>query len=314
MKVLMVHRPGGAFGYITDGLINAFRDRGHTIMRWDGLEDSWNSFDPVLYIGCSSHKQPIPPRSSKCKIAIHVNPHGPVDLGGLNENEVNRRWTLAQNPDAVFGYGHADDEIYWSYWKTEHGIQWVPMPTAGDKTIFKILDVEKKFDIVYLGGHWAYKGRTIDTYLLPILKNNKYSNRVYGWGDWPSGICSGVLSDDRACEFLNSGLIGPCISEQHTHQYGIDVPERAFKVALCGVLVIHDATVSLRRMIPSAVIASGPDQFASMCDHFINHPQERETLALQQRDEVFAGQTYHHRISNLLDKLGFVAEAAHMLE
>src|SRR5215831_12305434 len=86
VRVLLVHRPGGAFGYISDGWINALRDRGHRVERWDGLENSWHSFAPDLYLGCSGHRQPIPPRHN-CKIAIHVNAYGPVHLDGLNESE-----------------------------------------------------------------------------------------------------------------------------------------------------------------------------------------------------------------------------------
>lgn len=314
MNVLMVHRPGGAFGYITDGIMNAFRDRGHKVQRWDGNENTWNDFKPDLYIGCSSHKQPIPPRRN-CKVAVHVNPYGPVDLGGLNENDANKRWTLAQKVNAVFGYGHEDDRLLWSYWTKNHGIPWVPMPTAGDKTIFKTLpNVQKKYDIVYLGGRWSYKGITIDSYLLPVLRSGTLTYKLHGWGDWPAGISSGVLGEDQACSFLNSGKIGPCISEQHTHAHGIDIPERAFKVALCGTLVVHDCTVALRRMIPSAVIASNPQQFKELCHHFCSNEQERIELVDKQRAEVLAGHTYHHRCANLLSVLGFEAESKHMLE
>lgn len=312
MRVLLTHRPGGAYGYISESWLNAFRDKGHKVQRWDGLETTWNEFQPSLYIGVSGHKQPIPPHRN-CKIAIHVNPYGPVDLGGINESESNIRWVLNQKPDAVFGYGHHDDRVYWNNWQTKHNIKWVPMPTAGDKTIFKKLDVKKEHDIVYLGGRWDYKATTIDAYLLSLLNEKKLSFKLHGWGNWPAGICNGPLSDDQACRFLNSGKIGPCISEQHTHTFGIDIPERAFKIALCGGLIVHDATVSLRKMIPSALIAQNPQQFKDYCYHYINNENERIELAEKQRTEVLAQHTYHHRLAGLLSELGFSTEAQEML-
>lgn len=315
MKVLLVHRPGGAFGYITDGWLNALRERNHRVERWDGNENTWHDFKPDLYIGCSGHKQPIPPRRN-CKIAIHVNPYGPVNINGINEAEANIRWTLNQKPDAVFGYGHEEDRILWSYWTQRHGIPWVPMPTAGDKTIFKVLpDAKKDFDMVYLGGRWTYKGITIDAYLMPLLQERQLSYKLHGWGEWPAGICSGVLPEDQVCRFLNSGKIGPCIAEQHTHTHGLDIPERAFKVALCGTLVVHDPAVSLRRMIPSAVIASNPAQFREYCHHFCQpqNEQERIDLTAKQRQEVLAGHTYHHRLAGMFRQLGFHDEAQSML-
>jgi len=313
MRVLFCHRPGGAFGYITDGMINAFRDRGHSVARWDGKEESWFDFAPDLYCGSSGHRQPIPLRR-KCKIALHVNPYGPVNINGINESNESIRWTLNQKPDVVFGYGHEEDRILWSYWTKQHGIRWVPMPTAGDKTIFKVLpDIKKEFDIVYLGGKWAYKGITIDAYLMPILQEHKLSYKLHGWGEWPQNMCSGILPDDMACRFLNSGKIGPCISEQHTHSYGIDIPERAFKVALCGSLIIHDPVIAVRRMIPSALVASSPTQFKDYCHHFSENDKERIDIVAKQRQEVLSGHTYHHRISLLLKQLGFDDEAHHMI-
>ena len=115
MRVLLCHRPGGAFGYITDAWANAFRDKGHMVQRWDGQEASWRAFAPELYIGCSGHRQPIP-ANRNTKVAIHVNPYGPVDLGSINESKESIDWTVAQKPDAVFGYGHEEDRLLWSYW------------------------------------------------------------------------------------------------------------------------------------------------------------------------------------------------------
>lgn len=316
MKVLLCNRPSGAFGYITDGWANALRDKGHKVQRWDGNENSWASFAPDLYCGASGHKQPIPPRRN-CKIAIHVNPYGPVDIQGINESQENIRWTLNQKPDAVFGYGQESDRLLWSYWTQRHNIPWVPMPTAGDRIVFKQTRPlsDRPLDVVYLGGRWAYKGLTIDSYLVPLLESKEVSYKLHGWGDWQPGLCSGVLADDKACDFLNSGKIGPCISEQHTHSYGIDIPERAFKIALCGALVVHDAALSIKQLIPSALVAHNSEQFQQYIRYFSRPDKQMERMGLvaQQCAEVLSGHTYHHRMSTLFASLGLVGEAAKML-
>jgi len=315
MRVLICHRPGGAFGYITDGWINACRDRGHDVRRWDGAEVSWRDFQPDLYIGCSGHKQPIPAKRNT-KVAIHVNPFGPVEIPGINEADQNIEWVRKQNPDAVFGYGHEEDRIMWSHWQKKLGIQWVPMPTAGDRILFNKSrgQDDRVVDLVYLGGRWPYKAQTIDTFLLPVLQHSGLSFQVHGWGEWPAGVCSGILPADQPNQFLNSGRIGPCISEKHTQQYGIDIPERAFKVALCETLVIHDAVPTLKRMIPSAVVAGNTQDFLEKCVHFSKNNEERKALAEKQRQEVLAEHTYHHRMRTLFMALGFVAEAKGMID
>jgi hypothetical protein len=223
---------------------------------------------------------------------------------------------LDQKPDAVFGYGHEEDRPVWSKWTSIHGVPWVPMPCAGDKVIFHddVPPENRQFDIAYLGGRWPYKAKTIDTYLLPVVRDGALKCSVRGWGDWPNGICSGGLPAGEANEFLNSGRVGPCIAEFHTHQFGIDIPERAFKVALCGMLVIHDAVPTIKRFIPSVVVAQNEQNFADLCRYYSKNENERIKLVRKQQAEVLANHTYHHRVSTLLSALGFIEEASGMLE
>lgn len=318
MKVLICNRPGGAFGYITDGFYNALYDRGHTVRRWDGIESTWRAFGPDLYIGCSGHKQPIPPNRQNCKVAIHVNPYGPIEISGINENEDNIRWTLNQRPDVVFGYGDEDDRLIWSYWTTKHGIKWVPMPCAGDKTIFKDIRPasDRTIGIVYLGGRWPYKAKTIDAFLLPTLaeaRNRGINYSVRGWGDWPSGVCDGPLPEDQANEFLNSGRVVPCISELHTHNYGVDVPERVFKAALCGALPVHDTVPSLKKLLPSSVVSQTAKNFVDLCIHYSENENERLENMRNIRNEVLKNHTYHNRMHTLLSAVGFTQQAENMV-
>jgi hypothetical protein len=186
------------------------------------------------------------------------------------------------------------------------------MPTAGDRIIYHPKNDEKTLDLVYLGGRWAYKSYTIDRYLLPVLKLPiKY--KLYGWGEWPPGICSGILPEDQAVKFLSSGKIGPCVSERHTHQYGIDIPERAFKLALCGTLVIHDPVPRLNTIFPDIVMTKDPQDYSERCLHFIQQDDERKQLAEKQRQFVLNNHTYHHRLSSLFRAVGFHDEAVQML-
>ncbi len=307
MKILFCHRPGGAFGYITDGLINAANDLGHTTQRWDGRAESWHAFDPGLYLGASGHKQPIPAKDNRrAKVAIHVNPYGPTSILGIDESQDAINWVVKQHPDAVFGYGFDSDRIYWSYWTTKHKIQWVPMPTAGDAVVFKDLKLDRPYDFVYLGGRWSYKALVIDRYLLPLLGVDGLSYKLHGWGDWPKGISSGELPQDQANNFLNSGKIGPCVSERHTNVHGIDLPERVFKLGLTGTLSIHDPVPGLQSALSSAVIAPDPESYRKLCLHYRDNESERQELVARQQAEILNKHTYHHRMRRLLGDMGLV--------
>lgn len=314
MRILIPNRPGGAFGYITDGWLNALRDKGHEVRRYDNKIETWNQFNPDLYIGCSGHKQNIP-SDRRAKVAIHVNPYGPTDIQGINENADNIKWVVDQAPDAVFGYGFESDRIVWSFWTQKQGIPWVPIPTAADKVLFCDKNKTRDIGVVYLGGRWAYKGLTIDAFLIPALRDPRINFELYGWGDWPGNFCKGVLAEDKVVDFFNRGRVGPCISERHTQQFGIDIPERAWKLAACGVLVVHDPVPTMRSHFKSAVIAQNADQFKKLLVKYSSddYQEERLEIANEQKREVLDNHTYHHRMAGLFSSLGWEDEAAKMV-
>lgn len=315
MKILIVKRVGGAFGYITDGMVNALRSKGHDVRRNDNDPKTWETFDPDLYIGCSGHKEVIP-LNRRAKVAIHVNPYGPISIpGGINENNDNIDWVKKQRPDVVFGYGFDEDALLWSYWHQRLGTRWVPMPTAADATIFSDLGRERPNHIIYLGGRWAYKAKTIDSYLLPVLNSYRGKWKLHGWGEWPIGISSGELPQNEANDFYNTGKLAPCISEIHTHNFNIDIPERVFKACLAGCLAIHDSVPIIARILPGLPVASNENDFMALHAHFLAPASEKELKekAAKLRDLVAKEHTYHNRMSRLLQALGFTNEATGLL-
>lgn len=310
MKILMNKRFAFAWGYITDSLMSAFADKGHEVQRYTNDPNQWTSFDPDVYIGCSGHKENIP-NNRRAKVAIHVNPYGPVDLGQFNENNTDREWVAANKADLVFGYGSKNDAIMWSHWTSKLGIPWVPMPVAGDRLQYHDLGLWRHNDVVYLGGRWPYKAKTIDAYLLPVL--DSYQHAIKGYGNWPPQYKVDRLPEDGSNQFLNTGKIGPCISEAHTHQFGFDIPERAFKLALAGVLAIHDPVPSIKAMIPSMVVARDAQDYKRLVGYYLSNSDIAKDTAKRQKEEVLNNHTYHHRCSTLLHGLGFHQEADGMI-
>jgi hypothetical protein len=301
-KVLVCHRPGGAFAYISDGWINALNDSGHTAKRWTGNISDWKEFDPDLYIGCSGHRQPIPAQR-RAKVAIHVNPYGPIDIPGIMESQDSINWVRSVKADAVFGYAHETDGEMWSYWTLRQGVPFVPMATAGDITLYGDMNTERPVDVVYVGGRWGYKAKTIDSYLFPVLKEHKY--KLAGWGDWPSWVGAQSIGDGDVNILFNSGRVAPCISEYHTHTHGIDLPERMWKTTLAGCLPVHDAAKDLRRYLPSVPTADSPKAFSDLIWHYVKNEDERKVLVARLKSELHSGgHTYHHRIAGLLSVLG----------
>ncbi len=314
MRVLFTHRPGGAYGYISESWMNICKNVGITVSRWDGNAASWDAFDPDLYIGCSGHKQNVPP-NRRAKVAIHVNPYGPVDMGPINEPVDSIKWVTRVAPDAVFGYGFEKDRHYWSYWSEKLGAKWVPMANAADFTLFNTTyeASQRNIDIVYIGGKWPYKSRSIDAYLLPLF-DGRLSYTIGGWGDWDKKYDVKHYTDFEVPGVLASAKIGPCISEPHTHQYGIDVPERVFKIIMSGTVAIHDNTRSLADQIPSLIIAGDPNEFRDLCHYWAGvDDATRIKKSNEQRADVLNGHTYAHRLAKMFSELGFQEQATQLL-
>ena len=312
MKVLFCNRPSGAFGYITDGMYNAMKAAGHTVGRWDGKPQSWANFAPDLYCGSSGHRQPIP-STRTTKIALHVNPYTDEKIvaNGVTINEAQHAidWTVAQRPDLVFGYGHETDRRLWCKWTINHGIEWVPMPTAGDSTLFQNLDLPRDIDFGYIGGYWKYKANNIDKYLMPLAKACKSRIKIHG-RDWPHNAGATPIDDDAVVGFYNRIKIAPCIAEPHTTEWGIDLPERLWKASLCGAVVVHDHVKGLERYMPSVVTASTTEEYIKTCQDLTHLPNaELASLAERQRSEVLKSNTYFRRMAVICDALGFHTES-----
>jgi len=317
MNILLPKHVGGAFGYITEGWLNALVDAGHNVKRYDDNIQSWLEFKPDLYCGCSGHKQTIPANRGKCLVAIHVNPYGTNDIDkNILEPKQTVNWVLSQKPNVVFGYGLQQDRLFWAGWE-QAGIKWVPMPTAGDAVVYNNSNINKIVDYVYVGGRWSYKSTSIDKFLLPVVNNKKLNGSVYGWGDWsspwPSHFVEGIDDKDVPAR-LSQAKVGPCISEPHTQRSGIDLPERVFKVVLSGAVAVHDTVAGFDRYCKSVLSADSPDQYVNeirrICDM---DDSARSALSKRQRLEVLNNHTYHHRMSTLFDALGLRGESNDML-
>lgn len=318
MRILICKKVGGAFGHITDSWINALQQSGFETKRYDGNISSWTDFDPDLFIGCSGHWQPIP-KNTKTKIAIHVNPYG-QSIPGIDESANVIENVKKHKPTVVFGYGFEQHRKYWYKWEHD-GIPWVPMPTAGDATKYRNLNIDRVHDIVYLGGKWAYKSKTMDQYLLPVIRSGKFKSMIYGWGDWDQDLSRYIMNGpivplDEGNEngFFNTGKVAPCMSEIHTYHTGIDLPERYFKVVLAGCLAVHDGGTRVKEILKEAEVANDHTEYFDLINKYVFDHKLRKMRAASQYQEIIGSHTYHHRLSNLLIRCGYVDEGTRMLE
>jgi hypothetical protein len=316
LTIFIVNSKSGAFYEIATGWKNAFIAAGHTAIMWGGNKDAWDRYKPDIYIGCSGWRQEIP-RSTKTKIAIHTNPfcNSMIQVPGgplINENGDAISWTLSQQPDLVFGYGLQEDiNKWWHKWR-ERGLKAVGMPSAADITIYRrVPSTNMKFDIGWVGGHWGYKAINLDKYLVPVVRKHKLKSVWFGWSG-PPGLWKGKASPSQVLNVFNSAKVCPTVVEPHTTKFGIDMPERIFKLAACGAAVVSDPVHGINRYFSSDALAMAktPEEYMVLCEKFIAMGEaERRQHAKKLQGEVLRKHTYFHRIKTFFEALGFGSEA-----
>ena len=318
MNILIANSKSGAFYHIANGWKNAFNAGGHNALLWDGTRGSWERHRPDIYIGCASWPQDFSKLRSQTRVAIHVDPYSGETIrvpGGplIRTRKEYVDWTIKQKPDFVFGYGFQDDmDRYWSYWRNKHGLKIVGMPNAADSTIYKETkkDQTHDCDVGWVGGYWRYKAINLDKYLMPLVNNFKVI--WYGWNG-PRKIWKGQANQDQVIKLFNSAKICPSVVEPHTTKFGIDVPERMFKVAACGALTILDPFKGIERFFSadSIVLAKNPTDYFRLCKQYIEmREEERKTQARKMKTEVLSKHTYFNRVQVFFRNFGYQEEAS----
>jgi GT2 family glycosyltransferase len=321
--VLCCGPDGGAFKYYTDGIGNAFKELGIRFHQWDGKDESIiKELQPRLYIACSEAWQHNYPEWARkeydTKVIIHVNPYGITKIGSVDGGPVidakdkDIKWVISQKPHSVFCYAMNETiDNYYNYWQNRHGFKTYAMPLAADHVLYGMgSDVERfKFDVGWIGGMWPYKQKMMDVYLNPL--RNKYKCGFYGWNNaWGMG----TISNDDSKHLFKSCKICPSVSESHSVQHPIDIPERVYKVPCAGGFTIHTPTKAIASMGLSDVIpvAADANDWFQMIHHYMTNDDERIDLALKQRSAILGGHTYLHRITNLINE--FYPEMINVLD
>lgn len=326
LKILACNPDGGAFYYIMEGIGHAFKDLGHEFRNWKGTDEELKNYMPDIYLGCSGWRQNYPKWARdeyNTKIGIHINPWGSTILKALpgesniNESDEAKKWVLSQKPHFGYCYGNDEDISHmWNRWN-DINVKMIPMPTAGNSIIYKPTNQNNNFkcDVGFIGGLWPYKGMNINKYLMPVL--NAYNSIIYGWGGWGNHPkYRGHIKNEDVNVLLSSAKVCPSIVEPHTSRYGIDIPERMFKVPLGGGFTICDPVENLNRYISYDVFptARNPNEYYDLVGYYCEHNDDRERLKRLQRHWILKNHTYLNRIQRILKICGYDKQAVEAQE
>jgi len=160
-------------------------------------------------------------------------------------------------------------------------------------------------DIGFVGGYWPHKGIVINNYLFPMLSDiSKYNVKIFGNQPWPVNQYCGVIADHHVKNLFRSAKVCPNLSEPHAHAFGVDINERIFKILYSGGFCVSDYCKAYSIFGDGVVLSKTAYDFRANIDYYINHPEERKTIADKGRDIVIKSHTNFHRIASILQYLG----------
>jgi len=338
MKILISNDSPTAHYYIRTGFAKALSFAGHDVIVWDlnkkNPYDVFDEFEPDIFVsqGYNLNDAIIECILERPNLAVTLKCgdwskfSDEIDLNKYpiltaSQQEINNVLKIQNNVKYVdIHYSQESADITHEYWNSKLGIKVVGLMSAADVFDYTngVYNEKYKSNIIFIGGRWGYKSRTIDKYILPLVdERDKIANvKIFGNQSWGIPEYLGYIPTEYVKHFLASSLICPNISEPHSQDFGFDIVERPFKLLSNKCFVISDTVASMKKVFNNEeiVFASSPANFKELCHHYIKYPNERMVYISRGYDTVINNHTYFHRAAQFFNELAMPEESSKMLD
>lgn len=223
-------------------------------------------------------------------------------------------------------------DIYWHWFKQDEplmdgftqttGRTFSTIHLAADKTqYYQSVDAQFECDVCYVGSNLPAKRDFFKKHIYPL--KSKYDLRTYG-SDWTlnSRILGKIqkvgqyfninqlkkvrslsltLNDER--KLYSTARISLNVHEEQVKIHNCEINERTFKILACGGFQICDDVPLLRNFFNSSelVIAESTADWFDKIAYFLEHPEQRRSIAEAGRKKVLSEHTYHNRVKQVED-------------
>jgi len=187
-------------------------------------------------------------------------------------------------------------------------IPYYHFPFGSDDNIFKPLNIEKKYDIAFLGNSSSGFGREkYINLLMSYAKEKKLKVFLAGSGwdkyGYPYNI---VEHGDQTNIIYNSSKI--CINLHNDRQYaGIDIEmdanNRLFDLAMAGCCQISNGEEMILKYFNKneIVTADEPDMWIQQIDYYLKNESEREQVSIKAYQRAIKDHTWNKRAIEFID-------------
>lgn len=214
------------------------------------------------------------------------------------------------SPKAVFTTYPQYSFDYYENWITEYG-SLLSVPHAFDHHYYDATSErhqpELASSLVYVGGYWDYKGRSLRKYLMPF----KDSLVVFGYSSWPFGNYKGRLPEEQEADVLRSAAAVPAVNEPHAELLGGEVCERVFKIAGLGGLGVADLCPGFRELFSDdeLLMPRTYGEYLETVRGILVGDLDLASYRRAGRAAVFGRHLYEHRARQMLEACGSPAES-----
>lgn len=324
-----------AWYYKALGLARAFTSCNHECILWDidkkSEMDSFDEFDPDIFIGQTYR---ITPALIECikerpalkvvmkagddgELSAKISPEYPILMASTTEKRLVEHLKKETNkPDFLFIHYHEDylERTHGNWMK--NGYQVESIMNGADVFDYANGKFDSKYecDIGYVGGSWEYKNKVLYPYILPLCSDFDYKVKIFGRG-WGGPQYMGFLPEGEEKNFYQSAKINICLHEPHSQDYGFDVTEKFFKLAINKAFTITDKVAGLEKLFTKDTVFSTVSrkdfqyQIYDMLKNWKNYYSLRQDYINNAYNQVLENHTYFNRAEKIMLKLGLVEEA-----
>lgn len=321
MKIAITKATAGAGKWSHEGWANAFKALGHQVIDITHNHLEIENYQIDLLVNSTSHpsEQLIHWRKNnpQAKVAMNVLAWTTIDNEWTNKPGVqatpnNIQYAKDMKADIVFAQYTPKYRVWLlDKWANE-GFKLGSMEMAADSTIYNI-DGQylgmRPYEIVYVGGYWAYKGQNIDKWLIPILRkyNKDHQLLLVGKG-WPFPT-QHIDNEGSISYYFTTSKVCPNLHEPHSTYGGFDIVERLFKTMYCGGLCVSDYVQEIvdgAGFIPNRhlFLAKTSKEYMDIIDEIMSSEMDKYSKIRDAGQKfVRENHTYVHRVQQLLKEI-----------
>jgi len=181
-------------------------------------------------------------------------------------------------------------------WYERRNVPAIYLPEASDPELFHPMELPKRYDVCFVGACYGLRQRIVEA-----LERNGVRVQAYGDG-WPNGRLPTVAVPDL---FARSKIVLGCGTILYCEDF-YALKMRDFDGPMSGSLYMTHNNPDLHELfVPEKEIVLFDDlpEMVQKVRYYLNHPEERECIALAGRQRAMRHHTWKQRFQTVFSRL-----------